>query len=75
MESKKKMSVGMGFAAGALFGAIAVFVPLVSTGHPSSPAADKTAAPRKAQPAASEKRDTAKTPDASSDATCDVQLD
>ena len=37
MESKKKMSVGMGFAAGALFGAIAVFVPLVSAGHPASP--------------------------------------
>jgi hypothetical protein len=74
MESKKKMSVGMGFAAGALFGAIAVFVPLVSAGHPASPA-QKTVAPQKAQPAASEKRDSVKTPYASSDATCDVQLD
>jgi hypothetical protein len=74
MESKK-MSVGMGFAAGALFGAIAVFVPLVSAGHPASPAVEKTVAPGKAQPAASEKRDSAKTPDASCDETCDVQLD
>lgn len=75
MESKKKMSVGMGFAAGALFGAIAVFVPLASAGHTASPGAEKTAAPQKAQPAASERRDSQKTPDASCDATCDVQLD
>ena len=74
MESSKKMSVGMGFAAGALFGAIAVFVPLVSAGHPA-PAAKKTFAPQKAQPTSSEKRDSAKTPDASTDASCDVQLD
>jgi hypothetical protein len=42
MESKRKMSVGMGFAAGALFGAIVVFVPFVSAGHPAFPAAEKT---------------------------------
>jgi len=52
-----------------------VFVPLVSAGHPASPAAEKTVAPGKAQPAASEKRDSAKTPDVSGDETCDVQLD
>ena len=72
-SSKKKMSVGMGFAAGALFGAIAVFVPLVSAGHPA-PAAKQTIAPQKAQPASSE-LEGAKTPDANCDATCDVQLD
>jgi hypothetical protein len=71
-SSKKKMSVGMGFAAGALFGAIAVFVPLVSAGHPA-PAA-KTTAPQQAKPASSE-LDGAKTPEATCDATCDVQLD
>lgn len=75
MESKQKMSAGAGFAAGALFGAIAVFVPFVSSGHPAAPAAEKATAPLSAQPAAQEKRDSVKAPDAGCDATCDVQLD
>lgn len=75
MESKKKLSAGAGFVAGALFGALAVFVPIVSSGHTPAPAAAKAAAPRKAQPAAQEKRDSANAPEASCDSTCDVQLD
>jgi hypothetical protein len=38
-SAKKRISTGLGFAAGTLFGAVAVFVPLSSAGHVGSPAA------------------------------------
>ena len=78
MESKRKMSVGVSFAAGALFGAIAVFVPFVSAGHPrtaSRPAAESSGKPAAAAPAASKKDAVRDSKEASSDASCDVQLD
>jgi hypothetical protein len=80
MGSKKRMSVGMGFAAGALVGAIAVFVPFASAGHPRTDAR-QGAQPRRsvrkpAAPPAVPKKDAARdSSEASSDAACDVQLD
>jgi hypothetical protein len=80
MGSKKKMSVGMGFAAGALVGAIAVFVPFASAGHPRTDArqsAEPRSSVRKpaAAPAASKKDAARDSTEAKSDAACDVQLD
>ncbi|MDQ6893874.1 MAG: hypothetical protein M3167_14475 [Acidobacteriota bacterium] len=90
METKNKVSAGMGFAAGALFGAIAVFVPFVSVGHPrtngeragervssspSTPAAGARRTEAKKGAAASTKTDASEPPKASNEASCDVQLD
>ncbi len=80
--AKRQVSPGLTFAAGTLVGAIAVFVPLKSAGHPGSrvegPAKISPGEVRPSVDAASASRlkeDASEPREASNEATCDVQLD
>lgn len=88
--SRKQVSPSLSFAAGALVGAIAVFVPLTSSGHPgsnfggsaqSSPGGVRSSvsvAGRNAgdaDSASSTKQDSSTSNVVSNETTCDVQLD
>ena len=76
---EKKMSTGLSFIMGTLFGAMAVFVPLASAAHtgsregaPHPPSVNRGEVSKAAAPNASAKE---KAPEASNQDQCDVQLD
>ena len=82
---RKRMSAGLSFAAGTLFGAVAVFVPLAPAGHPGSNVQRPSGAVRSSAPAAApsaasaaltspENDNASRANDASNETTCDVQL-
>ncbi|MDQ2869952.1 MAG: hypothetical protein M3S32_04350 [Acidobacteriota bacterium] len=73
----KKMSTGLSFMIGTLFGAVAVFVPLASAGHTGSrsgepPTVNRGEVSKAALPDAAAKE---KAPEPSNQDQCDVQLD